>query len=284
MKTSTTTRQGGFTLVEMMMALVSATIILAAVVASGVSLQKSFAAVEKYSTNENDQLRVLDYIAMDCRRAIRATVNGTTTPAVVNGSWTGGTVVNGVMTGSTWTLSSSSPQTLLLSLPVYYSSSAGAVNPPSLSTGSLTYGTGSVSVAYYQSGNNFNREVVIMDASGTVTSDTTTAIATNVSSFTVTPLDNTATDGTVSCNIMFFPTFSHMPGNGTWRSGVTNPDTAPASSIGSDGDWYVINTTATNQSTVGNVYCRAGGNYSLVQNVKATVLYCNTFLRNASGR
>ncbi len=274
MKTSTTNLKSGFTLVEMMMALTSSTIILAAVVASSVSLQKSYAAVEKYSTNENDQLRVLDYIAMDCRRAIRATVNGTVTPAVVNGSWVAGT----------WTVSSSSPQTLLLSLPVYYSSSAGAVNPPSLTTGSVTYGSGNVSVAYYQSGNNFYREVVIQDASGTVTSDTATAIATNVSSFTVTPLNNTATDGTVGCNIMFFPTFSHMPGNGSWRSGLANPDTSPSDSVGNDGDWYVINTTATNQSTVGNVYCRSSGHYSLVQNVKATVLYCNTFLRNASGR
>ena len=233
-----------FTLVEMMMSLGCASIILGAVVVSGVALQRSFAAVENYSTTEADQLRVLDYIAMDCRRAMRSTVgtglNATTTPAVVNGSW-----VNG-----TWTLSSSSPQTLVVSLPVYYGSSGGSINVPAISptTGQISYGSGSVTISYFQSGNNFNREVVIQDASGTVTRDTTTSIATNVSSFTVTPLDNTAVDGTVSCNIMFFPTFSHMRGNGTWRSGLANPDTVPGNGTGVDGDWYVIYSTATDQS------------------------------------
>ncbi len=270
--------QYGFTLAEMMMSLGCATIILGAVVVSGVALQKSFAAVEAYSTTEADQLRVLDYIAMDCRRGERSTVgtgvNATTTPAVVNGSW-----VNG-----TWTLSSSSPQTLLLSLPVYYASLGGSINTPTISSsGLVTYGTGSVTVSYFQSGNNFNREVVILDASGNVTRDTTASIATNVSSFTVTPLNNTAIDGTVSCNIMFFPTFSHMKGNGTWRSGLTNPDTVPTTG-GVDGDWYVINSTATDQTTVGNVYFHSGGQYSLLQNVKATTLYCNTFMRTPNQR
>ncbi len=270
-----TDSQRAFTLAEMMMSLGCSTIILAAVVVSGVALQKSFAAVEAYSTTEADQLRVLDYIAMDCRRGMRSTVGTVTTPAVVNGSW-----VNG-----TFTVSSASPQTLLLSLPVYYSSSAGTITTPSISSaGQIAYGSGSVTVSYFQSGNNFNREVVIQDASGNFTRDTTTAIATNVSSFTVTPLNNTAVDGTVSCNIMFFPTFSHMKGNGTWRSGLTNPDTAPSGATGVDGDWYVINSTATDQTTVGNVYFRSGGTYSLLQNVKATTLYCNTFMRVAAAR
>src|SRR5690349_11034371 len=94
------------------------TLILAAIIVAGVSLQKSYAALENYTTSEANQLRVLDYIAMDCRRAISATVNTVT----VNGE--------------------SEPQ-LQLTLPAYYDSSTSnnaKFGTPTLSTGSLRFG------------------------------------------------------------------------------------------------------------------------------------------------
>jgi hypothetical protein len=83
---------------------------------------------------------------------------------------------------------------------------------------------------------------------------------------------------------MFFPTFVRNSGGSTWWSGLSNPDSAPDNGVGSDGDWYVINTTATDPTTVGNVYFKSGGVYSLVQNEKATTVACKTFLRNAVAR
>jgi Tfp pilus assembly protein PilW len=235
----------GFTLVEMMMALGSGSVVLASVVIASVALQRSFAAVETYSITEGDQLRVLDYIALDCRRALTAQV---------------------------------SSNTLTLTLPVYYNSASNNVpNTPALNNGILAYGSGSVTVTYAQSGGNFNRQVVIKDSGGTTTSTKTTAIATNVASFTVTAIDLTSS---LSCSIMFFPTFRYTSGNGTWRAGAA----APSDALGSDGDLYVVDATATDTSTTGNVYRRASGVYTLLQNVKATSVYCNTFLRNASAR
>src|SRR5438552_14242113 len=67
-----------FTLVEMMMTVGCGSLMLAAVMTAGVALQRSFAAVEGYSVAEGDQLRVLDYIAMDCRRALSASVANNT--------------------------------------------------------------------------------------------------------------------------------------------------------------------------------------------------------------
>jgi hypothetical protein len=121
--------------------------------------------------------------------------------------------------------------------------------------------------------------VDIKDSSGNSISGypKTTAVATNVSTFTVTPQDLTTS---VSCSIMFFPNFTHMPGSGTWRSGAS----APANGLGSNGDWYAIDPTASSASTIGNVYMKSGGSYSLIQNVKATTVYINTFLRNAVAR
>jgi Tfp pilus assembly protein PilW len=244
MKLARWKKSKGLTLVEMLMSIGCGSFLLAAVITAGVSLQRSFSAVEGYSVSENDQLRVLDYIAMDCRRALSAQVSG----------------------GS-----------LILTLPTYYNTGTSAPNLPTLTSGTLSYGSGSVMITYSQSGSNFNRQIVVKDSGGNTLSNTTTAIATDVATFTVTPQDLTAS---LSCTIMFFPTFRYTAGNGTWRSGP-NP---PISSLGVDGDLYVIDPTATDPSTVGNVYRRSGSVYSLLQNVKATTVYCNTFLRNAGAR
>jgi len=267
----------GFTLAEMLVSVGCSSLILAAVVTAGVALQRSYAAVELYSNTEGDQLRVLDYIAMDCRRAIGGqlvTSTGSTlsTPAVDEGSW-----VNG-----TWTPNASGQTTLLLNLPVYYNSSgSNAAYQPTLATGGvLSYGSGTVTVIYQRSGNNFTREVVIKNSSGTVTSDNISTIAKNVASFTLTPIDQGSTNGTLSCNLMFFPTFLHNAGSGTWRSDGTPPD----GTVGVNGDWWVIDTTASDPTTVGDVYYMSGGSYSKIQNVKATQVYCNIFLRNTNAR
>src|SRR5690242_18058924 len=78
MKVRETKMCAGFTLAEMLVSVGCGTLILAAIIATGVSLQKSYSALDGYSTAEGDQLRVLDYIAMDCRRAISATVSSVT--------------------------------------------------------------------------------------------------------------------------------------------------------------------------------------------------------------
>ncbi len=260
----------GFTLIELMTSLGCGSFILAAVVAAGVSLQKSYAAFEGYSTAEADQLRVLDYIAMDCRRATAASI-GTVT--VSNGA------------------ENITENQLVLTLPAYYSSvdSTAVPNTPVLGVSGVTYGGGAtVTIKYYinyynpsasASGNiaYFVREVV------TTTTDNTTPIAKNVASFSVTDL-NPASTGTVTCWIMFFPTFARMPGTGAWWSGQYSPDHSPDNSIGVNGDWYAVNYTATDQTTVGDVYCKSGGAYSKINNVKATTVYCNTFLREADAR
>ena len=166
-----------FTLVEMMMTVGCGSLMLAAVTTAGVALQRSFAAVEGYSVAEGDQLRVLDYIAMDCRRALSASVAN---------------------------------NTLTVTVPVYYDSNSDP-KTPALTNGALSYGTGSVTITYSRSGSNFNRRIVVSDSGGTTTSDTTAAIATNVASFTVSPQDLTSS---VSCSITFSPRFTYLPGPG----------------------------------------------------------------------
>ena len=245
MKLVTAKRIRGLTMVEMLMATSCGSLMVAAILTAGVALQRSFNAVERYSIAEGDQLRVLDYIAMDCRRALTASI---------------------------------SDDVLTLTVPVYYNSaSSNSPSLPVLTSGAIRYGSGSATITYSKSGSYFNRTVTIKDSAGTTTSTTTKAIARNVAAFTVTPVDLTSS---LSCNIMFFPNFKYMAGSGTWRSGSSAPD----NTVGLDGDLYVINPSATDTTTIGNVYRRASGSYTLLQNVKATTVYCNTFLRNAGAR
>ncbi len=278
----------GFTVVEMLVSITCGSFILAAIVLAGVSLQKSYAALEGYSTAQADQLRVLDYIALDCRRAIAGNVPGSNTNATPYTDT--GSFVNG-----SWAHSNTGNTALILTLPTYYNSptsSNATFNTPTLTNGKLQYGTVSggvvtantdiVTVSYQQTGTNFTREVIVKDSTDTtVRSDVITAIAKNVSSFAVTATNLT---NSISCSVMFFPNFLHNTGTGTWRSGKWNPDHAPDNGTGVNGDWYVINNTGNPSTIVGDVYYRSSNQYSKIQNVKATTVAIQTFLRNPSAR
>jgi Tfp pilus assembly protein PilW len=172
--------RAGFTLVEMMTSIGCGSLILAALMAGSVALQRSFAAVEGYSTTEGNQLRVLDYIAMDCRRALSATV---------------------------------ASNTLTLTVAGYYKPN-GTAFPPTFdsTTGAIEYNGGTsttYTIQYSQSGSNFVRTVG--PTASWPTGNTATAIATNVSTFTVSLQDLTST---VSCSITFSPSFTNNPGPG----------------------------------------------------------------------
>ena len=268
-----------FTLVETLMSIGAGSLMLAAVLSSGVALQRSLNSVENYSITEADQMRVLDYIAMDCRRALSASIASKT---VTVASGTGAAKQNETVTENQ----------LVLTVPLYYNPCNNNVPVvPTLTGGVLTYKLGSGSSAantactsvtntsatikYYQNGGFFEREVITQKSDGT-TSDVITHIARNVATFIATPQDITSS---VTCSIFFFPTFKRMPGSGVWRNGAT-PDNA----TGIDGDYYVIDTTASDSSTWGSVYYRTNGTYSLLDNIKATLVFCNPFLRNAVAR
>jgi Tfp pilus assembly protein PilW len=172
-KTST-----GFTLAEMMVSIGCGSLILAALMAASVGLQRSFAAVEGYSTAEGNQLRPLDYIAMDCRRALSAQVGS---------------------------------NTLTLTVAGYYHLDGTAYGPAfNSANNAVQYNGGATyTIQYSQSGSNFVRTVG--PTATWPTGNTATAIATNVSSFTVSLQDLTST---VSCSITFSPSFTYNPGPG----------------------------------------------------------------------
>ncbi len=62
--------RAAYTLVELMVATAITAVILVAVVSGVVALQKSYAATEQYAAGMADQARLLDYLALDLRRAM----------------------------------------------------------------------------------------------------------------------------------------------------------------------------------------------------------------------
>ncbi len=63
-------RQRGFTLAEVLIAMVGSVIVIGALLMSSIGLQKSFHASESYASSQADERRLIDYLARDLRRAI----------------------------------------------------------------------------------------------------------------------------------------------------------------------------------------------------------------------
>ncbi len=72
----------GFTLFEMLLALSVGSLMLAAIVAASVCLQKSFVAIDDFFTSHLQQVRIIDYLNRDVKRAY--IVTSSTSPQTVS--------------------------------------------------------------------------------------------------------------------------------------------------------------------------------------------------------
>jgi type II secretory pathway pseudopilin PulG len=75
MKLKTSQKIAGFTLGEMLVSLSLSSIVLAAAITSGVSLQKSFSAVDNYFSTQMQQIRIIDYLNRDVKRGLIVTTS-----------------------------------------------------------------------------------------------------------------------------------------------------------------------------------------------------------------
>ncbi len=76
MTRSKRTFRAGYTLVEMLMAMGVTGLVLGGMVMGSVALQRSLAATLDYAIAQNDQSRISDYLAVDMRRALNVTPDG----------------------------------------------------------------------------------------------------------------------------------------------------------------------------------------------------------------
>src|SRR5438552_17025391 len=75
MKLKTSQSIAGFTLSEMLVSLSLSFIVLAAAITCGVSLQKSFTAVDNYFSTQMQQLRIIDHLNRDVKRGLVVTTS-----------------------------------------------------------------------------------------------------------------------------------------------------------------------------------------------------------------
>jgi len=75
MKLSPTHKQSGFTLSEMLIAVSLGIAILAAIVTASLAMQKSFNAVDNYFATHMQQIRIIDYLNRDAKRAYIVTTS-----------------------------------------------------------------------------------------------------------------------------------------------------------------------------------------------------------------
>src|SRR5437588_8979095 len=65
----------GFTLIEMMLAVSIGSLMLAAIMAASICLQRSFSAVDNYFASHVQQVRIIDFLSRDVRRSFIVTTS-----------------------------------------------------------------------------------------------------------------------------------------------------------------------------------------------------------------
>jgi prepilin-type N-terminal cleavage/methylation domain-containing protein len=132
MKLTHNSHQSGFTLAEILTAMAIAVVIFAAILTASLAMQKTFNAVDNYFATHIQQIRIIDYLNRDVKRALIVTT-------------------------------SANQQTVTLTIPKYIIQSGdaeavsnpslvGAMRSPTISTGTsgsqVNYGTATSTVVY----------------------------------------------------------------------------------------------------------------------------------------
>ncbi len=68
-------QQGGFSFTEMMVSMAASAVLLGGLFLSSAALQKSFRAADDYFSTHMQQIRIVDYLDRDVKRALTATVS-----------------------------------------------------------------------------------------------------------------------------------------------------------------------------------------------------------------
>ena len=75
MKLTQHSHQSGFTLAEILTAMAIAVVIFAAIITAALAMQKSFNAVDNYFATHIQQIRIIDYLNRDVKRALSVTTS-----------------------------------------------------------------------------------------------------------------------------------------------------------------------------------------------------------------
>src|SRR5881227_2139584 len=210
MKRTNERRQQGFTLVEIMVGIALGTIVLGAIIAASVSLNRTFAAVDNFFSTHLQQVRIIDYLNRDVKRSNIAEI-------------------------------SANAQTIYCWVPKYViqpgDSDATTDNINTRRTPTVTKKGSGYQVDYYPStspngpgGTSTNSSAVVYSISGQSILRTEDGVVTTVASSTDQLVDqvtdiNLANSGYLSTVVSFLPVFTSSGAN-VERAGTTVYSTA----------------------------------------------------------
>lgn len=224
MRTSTSGRKSGMTIVEMIVATGVYSVAMAALIGASIAMQTSFSATDDYFTGEGDQLRVMDYFNTDLRRAMAISISSNSVVYTPPGG-----------SATTYTYSNSSinqaTKYFTMVIPNYRKMTAtpSTVNLPNITSSKVDYGTPIV-VCYYLLGNSLYRAEVNPSLPSTDTRNNPRSIADNVSDFNISDsfVKNPLTTQTfVQVSATFAPKYSRsgwaaaLSSNTASRTGTT---------------------------------------------------------------
>ena len=204
--------RAAFTLLEIMVALTMTAIVLVATLTGVIALQKSYASTEEYANGLSDQMRLLDSLAQDLRRAVAVPANGTVAaqPAWVMDTDDQGLTIN---VPNYYHFNASDPQHLfpVANAPVYDPTTGNVTYPDPTNTAVTTQ-----QISYRFVSGSITRTdpwqpLVYSAATGGYASSGPVTLASTMDAFpTITP-DPSQTDGSiVHYNVTFHSIFQNL--------------------------------------------------------------------------
>jgi prepilin-type N-terminal cleavage/methylation domain-containing protein len=140
MKLTHNSHQSGFTLAEILTAMAIAVVIFAAILTASLAMQKTFNAVDNYFATHIQQIRIIDYLNRDVKRALSVTTSANQQTVTL-------TIPN-------YTIESNNASSSEASNPSLF----GTMRNPTLSsTGLVNYGTTTTTVVYSINGTSILR-------------------------------------------------------------------------------------------------------------------------------
>ncbi len=219
MRTASSFRQSGMTIVEMIVATGVFAAAMAALISASIAMQTSFKATDAYFTSEGDQLRVMDYFNTDLRRAMAVSLSSNSVPyKPPGGTSTVFTYTNSSIDQATKYLTVVIPHYRIPTTPPSPYNDPTKINTPTLvptNTGNkVAYGADyskPIVVCYYLLGSTLYRAEVDPDLPANDARNKPRSIADNVSDFSVADsvVKNPLTTQTfVSVSATFAPKYS----------------------------------------------------------------------------
>lgn len=233
MRTSTSRRQSGMTIVEMIVATGVFSVAMAAMIGASIAMQTSFSATDDYFTGEGDQLRVMDYFNTDLRRAMAVQKDSNS----VSYTPPGGTATTYTYSGASIDLAT---KYFTMVIPNYrnltdktQTTSPSTVNMPKVTSDKVDYGKPIV-VCYYLLGNSLFRAEVNPNLPSSDTRNNPRSIADNVSDFNVSDPSFVKNPLTTQTFVQVSATFAPKYSRKGWAAALSsNTDSRVGTTLGS---------------------------------------------------